>query len=669
ALNQQFQSAIAPGIAFQDGLADVEAITGVTGDALTSLGLKARASAKDFGGSAADSLNSYKVILSRLGPDIANNQEALDGMERNVRTLSKTMGGDATASVDALTTAMLQYRVDLSDPAAATQQMTDMMNVMAAGAKFGSAEVTDVAAGLKVAGVQAKIANLSFEEVNSALQELARGGKSGAEAGTSLRNVLGKMAGEDIIPKEAADKLRELGVDMAIVSDTTLPFTDRLRELRKAQGDATIMAKVFGVENAAAANILLNSIDAQEDLTRKIHDTNTATEQASVKMATYSERMSRFKARLDDVGIGLFNMTKSFAPAITVAAQLGTTYLNLRTVFGGLTLASVRQSLANVWNAVTSGLAAKAATNLRNRLLGVVGAAGAAGTGMGLMGVMSGAASLGLGALTLGVKAASAAILSIPIIGWIIALVGAIIALFTYLWANVDGFSAFFYGLGAVVKEVFGDMVNAVQWAWNAIGEWIGAKVASISELFKRLANAAAWVWNMIKEKAVAAFGSLYTKVASVFGRIRDTITNAFGKARALVQPIIDKIGGYLDKVMEKIAPLIEYMKKLGTVFRTGRDKRLADLDQKRKKESAESDPMGVEGLKDPLSDVSGGNGDKGAKDSLTGSGSGGGKSITMTLDIKNYFNVASGVDVQALADQIVRKVNDRLRDAVVAVG
>ena len=35
----------------------------------------------------------------------------------------------------------------------------------------------------------------------------------------------------------------------------------RLRELKKAQGDATIMAQIFGVENAAAAQILLRSAD------------------------------------------------------------------------------------------------------------------------------------------------------------------------------------------------------------------------------------------------------------------------------------------------------------------------------------------------------------------------------------------------------------------------
>lgn len=315
-LNNRINEFVAPGINFENQLAEVEAITGVTGKALEKLGDNARTSAKKFGGEAASSLNNYKIILSKLGPDIGNNEKALSMMNDNVLTLSKTMGGDANASVEALTTSMLQYRVDLSDPIAATKEMTRMMNVMAAGAKEGAAEVPDISQSIRVAGVAASQANVSFEETNAAIQELARGGKKGAEGGVALRNVLTKLSGEDIIPNEAVQKLRAYGVDMSIVSDTTRPFTSRLRELSKAQSDATIFAQIFGVENAAAANILVRSVDEQDALREKITGTNVATEQASVIMGTYSERMKRFKSFVSDLGISLFNGSKSFLPFI-----------------------------------------------------------------------------------------------------------------------------------------------------------------------------------------------------------------------------------------------------------------------------------------------------------------------------------------------------------------
>lgn len=322
---QGFNDLNAPGLKFTSALADVEAITGVTGKQLELLGQKARESAKEFGGTASDSLESYKTILSRLGPGIGKSQEALEGMERDIRVMSKTMGGDAVGAADALTTAMLQYGVDLSNPLQAQKEMTRMMNVMAAGAKEGAAEVPGISEALKVAGVQAKQSKVSFEETNSALQSLAAGGKQGSEAGTALRNVLGKMAGDDIIPKEASMKLRKLGVDMRIVSDTSLPFTSRLRELKKAQGDATIMAQMFGVENAAAAQILLNSVDAQEELTKKITGTNVAQEQANVVMETQAEKAARLKAKIDDMKISFFNATGGATSLLEPVSQLATT--------------------------------------------------------------------------------------------------------------------------------------------------------------------------------------------------------------------------------------------------------------------------------------------------------------------------------------------------------
>jgi TP901 family phage tail tape measure protein len=318
-LNQRLNEFVAPGIKFQDGLAEVEAITGVTGDALDSLGARARSSAKEFGGNASDSLDNFKVILSKLGPDIGKSEIALASMNSNVQTLSKTMGGDSRASVEALTTSMLQFRVDLTDPIKASAEMTRMMNVMAAGAKEGAAEVPEISQSIRVAGVEASKANVSFVETNAAIQELARGGKVGAEAGTGLRNVLTKMSGADILPKEALEKLRSYGVDMNIVSDTTLPFTTRLRELGKAQSDATAFAQVFGLENSATANILVRSVDEQDALQTKIKGTNVATEQASVIMGTYSEKMKRMQSFINDLGISVFNGSKSFLPFINGA--------------------------------------------------------------------------------------------------------------------------------------------------------------------------------------------------------------------------------------------------------------------------------------------------------------------------------------------------------------
>lgn len=246
------------------------------------------------------------------------------------------MKNDAVGAMDALTTAMLQFGVDINDPQVAAGEMARMMNVMAAAGNEGASEVSDTAEALKQAGVVAKQANVSFEETNSALQALAQGGRKGSEAGVSLRNVLSKMAGEDIVPIKAREKLQELGIDFNIVSDTTIPFTERLKELKKAQADATLITQIFGVENVAAANILLDSIDAQEEMTGKITGTNAAYESAEIIMSSQTEKMSRMNAWLNDLKISFFDVAGSVTPFVSAIGTAAYTVANIAAAVTGI---------------------------------------------------------------------------------------------------------------------------------------------------------------------------------------------------------------------------------------------------------------------------------------------------------------------------------------------
>jgi len=587
----EFDKLNAPGAAFNAQMKELEAITGVTGDALDDLGDKGRATAKAFGGDASAMLESYKGILSRLGPDIAKDSEALDLMGRNVATISKTMGNDAVGAMDALTTSMLQFGVDLSDPMKAAQEMTTMMNVMAAGAKEGAAEVPSISDALKVAGVQAKSSKVEFIEANSALQALAQGGKYGAEAGTALRNVLGKMAGIDVVPKEAAEKLEALGVNYDIVSNKTLPFTTRLRELQKAQGDATIMAQIFGVENAAAAEILLRSVDYQDQLQTKITGTNTAVEQANIVMSGYNETMSRVKAWFTDIAIGMFDVTSKMTPFIDGLAGTVMIMANLANARTGVILLfDTLKTMPVVGKIVTWG---------------------------------SSLVTGGFTAMSASAKALGIAIMNIPIIGWIAAIIAGLIALGTYFYNTSATFRGFLWGLWDAIKTVFTG-------AWNFIKE-VGS---SILHLLKGIFNPANW------------FNSDYS------------FTEGF------------------DKIANAAA---SYGKAIGESFSKGKQAGIADFetDNPDKKPDLSPDtspnpikppsPVITPGQLNPPRQTSSAAG-SGMKSS--GSSSGGIKSISQKIDIKNYFTVSGDTDknnFEAIAEKIVQKINEKLSDGIIA--
>ena len=149
---------------------------------------------KDFGIDASTGVESYKLLLSQLGPELANTPEALNAMGRDAAILSKQLGGDTASATEILTTALNQYGVDIKDPIRATQAMSDMMNTMSAAAKEGSAELPAIKSALEQAGMMAKTANVPFNELNAAIQVLDKSGRKGAEGGVAIRNVLAEMS-------------------------------------------------------------------------------------------------------------------------------------------------------------------------------------------------------------------------------------------------------------------------------------------------------------------------------------------------------------------------------------------------------------------------------------------------------------------------------------------
>lgn len=354
AIGSVVKDAIGLGSEFEAGVAELSAITGVAGQDLDLLGTKARQLAMEFGGTASGNVEAFKGILSRLGPDIAKNPAALESMTRAVNTLSAATGDDAAASMDALTTGLLQFQVPLDDAAEAARVMTSQMHVMAAGAQYGAAEVPQVAAAIKVAGVAASGAKVSFEETNAALQALAAGGKVGAEAGTALRNVIGKLSEGRFLPKDTQAELKAAGVDINRLGDTSISLTDRLRELQKIQKDSSLVTKLFGAENAAAAGILLRSVDDIDELKQQITGTTTATEQATVRQATFSAQLDRLVATMKDGLIGAF---QAVAPVLTTV--LGAIASVISGAFGGIgTLFSFIGQNASVFGILAAGIAA-----------------------------------------------------------------------------------------------------------------------------------------------------------------------------------------------------------------------------------------------------------------------------------------------------------------------
>ena len=519
-LSNSIDELMRPGADLNAQLADLAAISGAAGKELAIIEENARATAIAFGGSAAQSVEAYKLLLSQLSPELTKYPAALRAMGDNIAILSKTMGGDATAAATVLTTAMNQFGVSLDDPMEASEKMAEMMNIMAAAGREGSAELPTIQKALEQCGMMAKASGVSFAEANAAIQALDKAGKKGAEGGVALRNVMSILGQGRFLPKDVQQELAAAGVDINDLTDKSKSLTERMRALQPVMNDSALFTKLFGRENSAAAMALMQSLDQVDAWTEAITGTNTAVDQSQIIMETYDERLSRIRARFDDIKISIFNATGDLGIWTSVIAQALVPVAQLVPLIAGMGQAMVwikNLQWASMWSKIQGLLYASRIQMLMmnrelitgqfasNGFLINITRATLAVARFATVGVWNGIKALGSFVLSLvtggtasatfagiastsfaafktaavtACRAVGVAIMNIPVIGWIIAAITAIAALFAYFWNTSAKFRGVVKGVGAFFVAVFKGL-------WDTAKEVLSKVADALENVFK----------------------------------------------------------------------------------------------------------------------------------------------------------------------------------------
>jgi len=318
---------------FEKGLANLSVITGISGDELEALGDKAKEIALRFGGDATSQLDLMSIALSKLGPDLAKSQEQFAGFIENVNIFAKATGQDAATAGQQLMDVMLQVGVNTSDANEVLRASGELMDVLAKAAQEGAAETSALAESYLQVGSTAKQLNLSSTQVAAALEGLAFAGKSGAEAGTGLRNVLTSLVKTSSAAEKALNSIglssAELGKSLSEkgIADTLQQLQDGLQKLGSDAERSALLVRVFGKENLAAAGGLLNNLDKIRELQKRIESgaQGAALKQAETRMATMGELLERLKTAAGLVLEALGSQVLRVANMITSAlGGLGT---------------------------------------------------------------------------------------------------------------------------------------------------------------------------------------------------------------------------------------------------------------------------------------------------------------------------------------------------------
>lgn len=586
-IKQGFDAVITKGAEFQQNLAGLSAVTGVSGAELDKFGESAKALAAQFGGDATTQVQSFQTILSKFGPDLAKTPEALAAVSENVNILAKAAGLDAKASVDALSNSMLQFGVDASDPTKLAAESARFINVLAASAKVGAAEIPQVAEAVLQAGVAAKGANISFEETNAAIQALAVGGKVGSEAGIGLRNVIGNLikttgpgeealAGVGLSIQDLGKTLTEKGLSAALSQ-----LQGGIDKLGSDAEKAAFKATLFGTENASAAGILLQNASVIKDWTGQMTGTSEAIDQARINMATFTEFLSRAQATISNVGITIFQTFQDAFAIIAdaVSGPVGDAFNEISTYFqnmwsivqpilallGGILIgtivvaidlvAAAFKTVYGVINSVFDGII-RAVQPLINAIKSAFGMDGAMGDGIDVVGMfMDGLKGLGqvisiASEIIMGIGKIIAEFLTIPLQAVAFVVGGVITKIREWLGVSQDNNKEQQKGKG--ILDTLRDALVNIRGTIGGVVEAFRAIKDAVGEFFAQLAN-----FNI--GEALKAFTDFGGKVGNAYNKGFNEATGAnAGQVKKTAQEQADGIANIFETLKKQIGAAAE---------------------------------------------------------------------------------------------------------------
>jgi TP901 family phage tail tape measure protein len=292
----------------EDSAANLKALTGLDDKSIQWLtrqaeilsttmdktGLRVTQSSKDI-------LEAYMLVGSNK-PELLSDKEALNAVTIETMRLSAASKMDLAKSVEATTTALNQY-------GAGADQAARYVNVLAAGSKYGAANVEQQTAAILKAGTMAASSNISLEELVATIEMLGEKGLKNEIAGTGLKTFFTRLStgAVDTNPKV-------VGLSVAL-DNLNKKVEDAERQA--VGGGTTLLKKLFGDEGMTTAMILAQNTEKVKEYTRAVTGTSVAMEQAAINSDTAKAKRAQYINQIKEAGIILMEKLNPSLSALT----------------------------------------------------------------------------------------------------------------------------------------------------------------------------------------------------------------------------------------------------------------------------------------------------------------------------------------------------------------
>jgi TP901 family phage tail tape measure protein len=543
---------------FDAQMSKIKALSGATDEEFKKL----RDTAIDLGSKSVFSSSEAAKGMESLAAAGFNTQQVVSAMP-GLLDAAAASGEDFANVSDIMVAAMSGFGLQAGD-------MGHIADVLASAANASSISISDIGYSLKYVAPVAKSFGTSIEEVSAALAVLGNSGIKADQAGTSLRMSLTRLAAP---PKEAAEMLQKLGIQVTDSKGKILPLSNIIGQLsgsfknldqsQKLEAASTI----FGAETMSAMLTLIEAgPEKLDELTGAFRNSDGAAKEMSNTMT--------------DNLAGSLEQLKGAAESalISIGSALSPT---LRAV------ADAIQGVINRFNAlpepVKNTIAVIAAVTTAMTLL-------AAGIGLIIGFIPSIIAGLSALVGVFGALAGAVTFLLSPI-GLVVAAIAALIAIGVALYVKWDEVKVFltstwksiasaaqsvWKGIAGFFTSIGQGIANTMKSMWDGLKAVFQTYAAKLKEIVTSLLNTIKQIWtdvvNQIKNTTVqvwesikqffinglnaikSAWSNAWAAIQNTFSNAWNSIINIFHSAPGQVSSAMSNIGSSVRNAFSSMA-------------------------------------------------------------------------------------------------------------------
>lgn len=283
---------------YEQGLANVRAVTNATAEEMKILSDEARRLGRDTVWSAVQ-VTEAEQLLAQAGFSVQETVGALPGL----LSLASAGGLDLAAATDVAAGTLRSFGLEAT-------QAGHVANVLAVAANATNSDVSGLGEAMKYVGPAANAMGVDLEQTTAALGMLHDASITGSQAGTTLRAALTRLAKPT---KQSSDLMRQLGFNAFDSAGSMLPLHEVIGGLQKStagltqQQRANAMATIFGQEAMSGMLALMEQgPDRMKSLTQSLYDSEGAAQKmADIRLDSMAGQMELLKSATDELKLSL----------------------------------------------------------------------------------------------------------------------------------------------------------------------------------------------------------------------------------------------------------------------------------------------------------------------------------------------------------------------------